>query len=94
MISLICKFSMNMDVIVVTVNSNEWDTKHEIRVLCRDVRYYEMPTWKGKMREDGSSQACRALQGTPTSQHTRHCSVMCSRIFLDTVSMITGSTAK
>ena len=50
-------------------------------------------TWNGNIKEDVSSQACLALQGTPTSQQTRHCSVICSRIFFLTVSTIAGSAA-
>ena len=52
-----------------------------------------MHTWKGNMREHGSLQFWRVLQGSPTSQHVLHWSVMCFRIFLDNVSTITGSAA-
>lgn len=54
---------------------------------------FSVPTWKGKMSEEGSLQACLAPHGSPTSQHMRHCSVIWSRIFLETVSSITGRAA-
>lgn len=45
------------------------------------------------MSDDESLQACRALHGMPESQQMRHCSVICWRILLETVSTITGNTA-
>lgn len=54
---------------------------------------FKFQTWKGKMKDEGSSQDCRAAHGTPASQHTRHCWVMCSKILLEMVSTTTGRAA-
>lgn len=46
------------------------------------------------MRDNGALHACRAAHETPASQHTRHFSSMCSKIFLETVSRIVGNAAR